>query len=305
MTDSTQEPKIIDRFVRIEFLVDGERKQIPSQQMLEALIYFPKSDAPDPYNIEGYRQRNDLRNRKYDSGENQLILMEYSNQLINDFDVYSLSENVGEIIRWYERNNLSYHKYFYAELMCFYCHHILPPTTSRYTAISGNLEIEELNAQGDIQKLVNAKYESQNNIKKIDIEESEIQAVIEKYPYYSKKVLFAESLERRFPEFCNAFPIYDEFRQQMLGDKEITNLLSRQRNDIAKQIRRDKTNKLRTEVVLSQCVFCYKFHLQKTSKEERGKTALVRYCPECKKYNRQWEGNKNTPLRRRIPLNGW
>jgi hypothetical protein len=355
MTDSKQEPKIIDGFDRIEFLVDGEWKQIPSQQMLEALVHFPKPDAPDPYNLEHYRQKFNLRNRQYDSEESKQILRGWSNLLINGYAnhlnmsfcsqylqeykpkikyithpfevdediVYfsvdgdkvvsingesilptdpnpNLIEDTAKILQWFVANNLSYEKYVYADVMTKYCYAILPMTTSRYTAISGKLEIAE-----------------RKSILGIELEDDE-------RSYLEKTELFVASLERRFSDFRNVFKEYKETHQQMSQDKNIRYILDNSLNESAKQIRKDKANKSRREKeleieikIVSQCIFCYKFHYQTTKKRTtkkgksdngkggKGKTSLTRYCPDCEYYCHQWADDKYTPDRRGIPLSGW
>jgi hypothetical protein len=345
MTDLVREPKIIDGFDYLKFFIDSKWKKIPSQQMLEALVHFPNIDSPDPYRIEPYRQKFNLRNRQYDSKKNQKILRGWSNLLINgyanhwglpyrlhhllgytskieyhthtfeidDNKIYcsidrdkpcfnysphyfppsktsqANSKDIAKIIEWFLNNNLSYEKYVYAEIMGFYCFHILSPTTSRYTAISDNLEIAE-------RKFLRG-----------------VSLTPQEHRVYEKRRIFFDSLKRRFPELQDIFPEYEELRQQLLQDDNTSNILNGHFNDARTQIRRDKANKPKIEKelgikieIVSQCIFCYKFHYQTTNKtEDSEKTALVRYCPECKEYNRRWEGNKYTPARRNIPLNGW
>ena len=364
MTDSKQEPKIIDGFDRIEFLVDGEWKQIPSQQMLEALIHFPKTNAPDPYRLEHYRERFNLRIRRYDSEKNQQILRGWSNLLINGYanhlnmsfrsqylqeykpeikysthafevdanklyfsvdgnEVVSvdgksilttelsrnLIEGTAKIAQWFVDNKLSFEKYVYADVITKYCYAILPMTTSRYTAISGKLEIAE-----------------RKSILDIELEDDE-------HSYLEKTELFVASLQKRFADFRSIFEEYKKTRQQVSQDKNIRYILDDSLNETAKQIRRDKANKSRIEKelglkgieVISQCVFCYKFHYQTTKKrvekgekkkkgasdkEKKGKTSLKRYCPKCESYNQLWVSDHRTPEREeyplsKIPLNGW
>lgn len=294
-----QEPKIISGFDRIQFLINDAWVSVPSDTMLKELVYFPKEDL---YNLKKYRD--EVRTRNYDSSENQKLLRDWSNKLIFvladrwglldkpiqpkmrfEYDIQSFfNKNTGFILS--DKHDLSsdpdreslkrstkiinwcqdrsLDDYIYYEVLEIYCWQILKV---RFTA------------------------DCIENPKKLEI--------------------IGDSLRRRFSEFKAIYADYQIIEEEMDRDKNIQAVLIARLYAALKLNRKVKDNKRRIEsalgidmLVLSQCIFCQKFHTQTTKKAEKGKTALTRYCPECAGINRRWSSNKNTP-NSKTPLNGF
>jgi hypothetical protein len=302
MNHSETEITIIGGYEMLEYTVDGGRKaQIPSQKLLEELIRFPKidrryPDPSDPFNVDYFR----IRDRDEDLDNQLLFLQPRSNWIIDKIDKsrYHPSEFESKLWLSCDKHHFCFQSVYYRLKLMQYCRNIMPgvyPDTSiKNPALIRTIE---------------KKHDSSNHLTIYDLTKPLVNndAVAS---YQKRSVLFDETLRRRFSEYNEAFQyidwlisipfIYEEMHgvayEDMWSQNKKNENIRYQRSHCDKQsVNKKSTNTTDCQIadaekILTQCVFCNRFQLQKPN--QRGK--FKRYCldrAECKKKDRAWRGS--------------
>jgi hypothetical protein len=293
MNHNETEIPIIGGYDRLEYTIDGGwMVQIPSQKLLEELIRFPKidkryPDPSDPFNVDYYR----IRDRDEDL-DNQLLLQSRSNWIVSSISCELLSPSPLDraIYSYCSKHNLCFESIYYRLNLIKYCQRILPGTGSNPDKNS---------------KLITAfmgmKPEAKGKEHRTyDFSEPRLKSGEEKY--FNKLESNFESRIRRFSEFAEAVDFLEILSTRPSFDDELHQIILDQAREInknhekRKQQRTDDRNSQSTKDsnnialdyrILTQCLFCNRFHLQEP------KSKLSRYCdkgirPECYVKNKAW-----------------
>jgi Domain of unknown function (DUF3854) len=302
MNHNETEIPIIGGYDRLEYTIDGGwMVQIPSQKLLEELIRFPKidkryPDPSDPFNVDYYR----IRDRDEDL-DNQLLLQSRSNWIIGKIDEsrYHPSEFESKLWSSCDKHHFCFQSVYYRLKLMQYCRNIMPGVYPD-TSIKNPALIRAFDRMKDLSE---DGYSKRYDLTKPLVNNLAVAS------YQKRSVLFYETLRRRFYEYNEAFQymdwlisipcIYEEMRDVIYEDMFIQNKKNEniryQRHHGDKQsINKKSTNNTDSqtadaEKILTQCVFCNRFQLQKPN--QRG---LKRYCidrAECKKKDRAWRGS--------------
>jgi hypothetical protein len=291
MSHSETEIPIISGYKRLEYVIDdGRTVKLPSHTLLQELVNFPKvdkryPDPSDPFNVDYYR----FRNREVDL-DNQLILQERSNWIV--YSLYQQSLNLPPFEKalyfYCNRHNIDFESVLYRFKLISYCQKLLPGKSANpdknsklITAFSGMKPVPN-NSNERI-------YDFEGSLKNSEY-----------LKYLSKLDSSFESKRRRFSEFNDAYIYLENLARRPSFDDELhqiileQGLLITQNNERQKKRRTKARNKKNTGVdkdgmnldyrILTQCLFCNRFHLQEP------KSALSRYClrPECILKNKAW-----------------
>jgi hypothetical protein len=288
MNHNETEITIIGGYEALEYTIDGGRKaQIPSQKLLEELIRFPKidkhyPDTSDPFNVDYYR----IRDRDEDL-DNQILLRSRSNWIVNEIDKsrYHLSDFESKLYLCCNKHHFCFQSVYYRLKLMQYCRNILPgvhpDTSTKNPALIRAFE----------KRRDSSSHLTIYNLTKPLVNNDAVTA------YQRRSVLFYETLRRRFSEYNEAFQymdwlisiscIYEEMRDIVYEDMWIHN---KKNENIRYQRSHGDKQIANTERILTQCVLCNRFQLQKPT--QRGK--FTRYCvdrAECKKKDRAWRGS--------------
>jgi hypothetical protein len=262
-------PKIgsikVMRFELFKYKIPG---LIPNLTMIERLICLPATESDDPYHLENYR----IRPQTYDvESENLLVCRNnrvtawLDNKRINptNFDT-SLSV-------WCEKYNISYELVSYFQNVIKYCRLILPGTYSNPDKGSKNIKA----------------------FKKIDpfLEDADCLSEIEKSSQLTKELREAYKrdyyLSRRFPEYGLAVNFIYRMEQHPTYITELRAVHFDEAERINTENRTNEKKRYSGDLdclILTQCMFCYKFHLQDPSR----RNSLSRYCPDHHKTFDNW-----------------
>ena len=299
MNHSETEIEIIGGYEGLRYTVDGGREvSIPSPILLQELIRFPKiekryPDPYDPFNVDRYR----IRDREPDL-DNQLLLQIKSNWLINAIDRsrYNPSDFEHKLLSCCEKYHICSQSVYYRLKLMQYCRNILPvvylDTSTKHPAM--------IRAFERMKDTTDDSYSKRYDLTQPFVENNEELAA-----YQKRQVKFYEALRRRFSEYNEAFNYLDNLLSNPSVHKEMYDVIYddiRIQNSNNEKIRKqNSTNKNKDEnaidstmsdshTILTQCLFCYRFQLQKPN--QRG--SFKRYCtnrPECKKKDRAWRGS--------------
>jgi hypothetical protein len=298
MNHNETEIPIIDGYERLEYTVDGGRKaQIPSQKLLEELIRFPKidkryPDPSDPFNVDRYR----IRDRDEDL-DNQLLLQFRSNWLINEIDKsrYSPSEYEKAIFSFCNEYSLCTESIYYRLKLMAYCRNILP--SENVNPDKNSILIRKFSR---LDPVANSLGDLTYDLEETLSQNTSVNA------YQKKQVLLLESIRRRFSEFNEAWGYMNYLSSSSLYHKHFLNIhhkdlliqnrsnerkRKRRNNDRKSQPTKDSNNVIPDYRILTQCLFCNRFHLQEPRPE------LSRYCQrsECDLKWKAWKQSlKNT-----------
>ena len=292
MNHSETEIRVISGYYKLAFLIDGLAMQIPSQKLLEELIRFPQDvkyypDPSDPFNVDHYR----IRDRDEDL-DNQLLLQSRSNWIVGQLaeQIHNPSEFEKELFLWCDNLGVSSGTARYYLTIIKYCQKILPGAStnpernsSLITTLIGLEPIESVDGEQQVYDFTVIRDRSGDT------------------KYFDKTYLTIESRKRRFSEFREAIDWLGS-----LGKTTVFhNVMSKAIHDEAREINKnhEKKKKQRTDDrksestkdsnntldyrILTQCVFCNRFHLQEP------KSKLSRYCdkeirPRCYLKNKAW-----------------
>ena len=277
MTQKSSHIPLISGWKVLAYQEDGITLIIPDGVTLRELIVMPNADAPDPNNLAKYRSTQVFR------PDNQKLLQIRSNALVNEISRRWESPSDYEIAtqKWCLKNNVSYQLVLYARNLMEYCQQILVdyvPNPEKNKAVT--TQMSSVLPPGDT-----IFYDNEELRKKI--EESERSKKITSIQYFDKQQRFHASLERRFSEYYKAKKIllrlYIEHGIDDAHRYAYFNEADRIDKENSKQEILKRTGELENRI-LSQCIFCYAFWLQKS------KNRLSRCCDqdECKLINQAW-----------------
>ena len=279
MNESETEIEIIQEgWTRVRVIVGDTIKLLPSDELLNRLIRFPKSVYPDYYNLEKFRIRPQVFYLK-----SQLILQERSNLIVEYILGCQLTAYEMRIVKWCEEHGRNPTLVLFDMKLMLYCEQILPglnpnPKKDRViAAISRSVGIDGWTPK---EKSFQDKYKRVN------------------WAYWDRRKRDEKSLMNRFLEYGQASGCVNSIVRK-IGDESIyldeydrinkeNDRYNRLRNKPYKYSKKGDcrvfTNNFR---ILTQCLFCYKFHLQDP------KPPLSRHCEsdKCKSQNYAWENS--------------
>ena len=178
---------------------------------------------------------------------------------------------------WCGKHDVSYELVNYFKNVIEYCHLILPGTYSNPDKGSENVkaltEIDTLAENVDYSNALGEKSQLTDRLHEAF-----------KRDYY---------LSRRFPEYGLAVTFIYRMEQHPTYVKELRTAQLDEASRINTENRTDDKKRSSGEFdcgILTQCMFCYRFHNQDPSKRSpKGKkNTLSKYCPDCKKSFDNW-----------------
>ena len=281
MDHSETEIPIIGGWTKIRIRTDGNSDMfLPSDEILDRLIRFPTSLYVDTYRLDKYR----IRPHVFDE-ESQLLLQMRSNLIVEYFLNSPLTEYETKISQWCEEHDRNPTVAIFDKKLVDYCDFILPglnPNRKKDNAIAVALRGEWNPSDPDFR----TKY---NNVD---------------WAYWHKRKREEFSLIKRFSEYGSAAAtigwivgkldksvFLDEYDQV---NKERTWFENHKNNLFGKEGSLRKFKGILPlelpEGTLTQCLFCYRFHLQYLGKGNK-KSSLSRCCDrdDCKARNHEWE----------------
>jgi hypothetical protein len=281
MNDFETEIPIIDGWKKIRVRTDGNPDMfLPSDSILDRLIRFPSSLYIDTYRLDKYR----IKPQVFDE-ESQLFLQKRSNTIVEYLLSSPLTEYEIKISKWCEDNYRNSGVILFHKKLIDYCNYILPGLNSnrkKESVIAAVSRGEWNPSDPDFR----AKY------KNID------------WVYWRKKKRDRFSLMKRFPEYIGAKAtlqwIDNKFDKSIFLDehdsinKDNTWFENHKNNLFGKNgsLQKFKGTLPLTlgKGTLTQCLFCYRFHLQHLGKGNK-KSSLSRCCnrEQCKAMNHKWE----------------
>jgi hypothetical protein len=283
----TEIPIIENGWMKLKCTVGDSIALLPSNAILDRLIRFPKTPYHDLYNLEKFRIRPQIFNR-----ESQLLLQERSNQIIFHIRVHPLTVYEQALVRWSQEKGINPEETLFRHSLIFYCESILPEENTNQKkekkiedAIKKSITIDRTHWE-------QCEYDYQNLDWRYFLNSRrQVNSLVNRFhEYRSAKDYFAKFFESVNPNDCRKAYL-DEYTQVNLENGRV-NRLKEKVSKTGNQVELTSS----TQTILTQCLFCYRFHLQ-TSRSN-----LSRYCPleECadttkhgnrKKYgkNHYWE----------------
>jgi len=257
ITSDIEEMKVM----RFE-LFDGYRFPaiVPNIKIIQQLIYFPDNDLGDPYHLNKYRVRPQVSHP-----ESEKLLVFVSNLLVDKLDNKRLNPSPFDLAlsKWCHKHGIDYELVNYFQNVITYCRLILPVSSP-----NPDTDSKIHKALKDV-FFLDKKVNMLDELRQRSGIPSNVDEAIER-DYY---------LSCRFPEYDRAIyqicqmeqqPAYTEMRKAHLDDA----------NRINADVRtNEKARRTGSETgVLSQCMFCYRFHTQDT----RSRNRLSKCCSDCK-----------------------
>jgi hypothetical protein len=241
---------------------------IPNLKMVERLIYMPEVESDDPYHLERYRVRPQMSD-----SESEDFLVSRNNRLTAWLDRKRINPTSFDLALsdWCRKHDVSYKQVSYFKNVIEYCRLILPGTYSNPDKGSENIKalkkldnlaenVDYSNALGENSQLTDRLHETF------------------KRDYY---------LSRRFPEYEMAVTFIYRMEQHPTYIKELRTAHLDEASRINTENRTDDNKRASGEFdckILTQCMFCYRFHKQDPVKQAR----LSKYCPDHEKDFNTW-----------------
>lgn len=281
MNHNELEIPIIDGWLKIIVVVGNYDIFLPSDEILDRLIRFPTSLYTDTYNLDKFR----IKPQDFDE-ESQLLLQSISNQIVDYLLECPLTDYESKIVKWCQDNDRNSSVIVFYKKLVDYCELILP-------GLNPNIKKD---------RTIAAVARRGWNPKDFDYKNVD-------WVYWDKRNRDNKALINRFYEYASANTtinwiaekignglLLDEYDQINKERKWFEN----HRNNLF-----GKNGSLRKfkgtlplelgEGTLTQCLFCYRFHLQYLGGGGK-KSSLSRCCDreECKKKNHYWENDLQT-----------
>jgi len=269
MNDSeTEIPIIKDGWVKLRCNIGDSIMLLPSDAILDRLIRFPKTQYHNLYNLDNFR----IRPQVFDT-ESQLLLQKRSNLIVDYIMEHRLTVYEQALVKWSQERDLNPVETLFRHNLIFYCESIL---SENNTNQKKEKEIENIIKRSRIINytyLIPCEYDYQNL----------------NWRYFYKSRQQVGSLVNRFHEYRSAKDYLSKFVKSVEPDDyrkaylaEYTQVNLENGRVIGAKEKASKTGQqidptLSTQSILTQCLFCYRFHLQVS------KPKLSRYCPreEC------------------------
>jgi hypothetical protein len=302
MNHNETEIPIIGGYERLEYTVDGGwMVQIPSQKLLEELIRFPKidnryPDPSDPFNVDYYR----IRDRDEDLN-NQLLLQSRSNWIVSSISRELLSPSPLDraIYSYCIKHDICFESVYYRLNLIKYCQKILPgagtnpdKNSKLITAFAG-VKPESRSKEYrtyDFNDFTEAALRNGKG-KYFDKLDSSFKTRIRRFSEFREAVKFLDVLSAR-PSFDDELHeiILDQSRELNKNHRKRKQQRTKDRKSQKSQLTKDSNNTSLDYRILTQCLFCNRFHLQEPTPE------LSRSCnrDKCKlKKEAWWQSIKN------------
>ena len=288
MNHSETEIPIIDGWKKIRIRTDGNPDMfLPSDAILERLIRFPTFLFPlslyiDTYRLDKYR----IRPQTFDE-ESQWLLQMRSNLIVEYLLKSPLTEYEIKISQWCEEHGRNPTVILFDKKLVDYCDFILP-------GLNSNRKKDSVIAAASRGEWNPSDPDFRTKHNNVD------------WVYWHKGKRDEFSLIKRFHEYADASmtikSIVSELDESVFSNEydrinRVSTWLENHKNNLF-----GKNGSLRKfkgtvplslpEGTLTQCLFCYRFHLQYLGKGIK-KSSLSRYCnrDECKARNHEWENN--------------
>jgi hypothetical protein len=246
---------------------------IPSMETLLKLLMMPSKNDPDPYCIEKYR----IRPQLFDT-ESEKLFVKRNDALISWLEARISSPTAYDVAlcNWCKRHNIDYQLVNYFHNVVKYCRLICPGMPSNPDKCSKILkamkEVDSSYITGDKFNFLSYKSELRQRSKCLtDIDKLDKSHVC---------------LSSRFSEYKLAFSLlckmessraYIELRPAVY--EEYQRVSAENRKSDKKRYGGESDGR-----ILTQCIFCYRFHLQETS----GRNRLSKHCPDCEGRYEKW-----------------
>lgn len=223
------------------------------------------------------------------STESVSILYEFSNKVVSNIFVF-LQQHIAEFEKIHQilqKNELSASEYIYSFVLVHYCRSILP--------LPQRLTLNRKSAKQAIDLLY-----------KLPIETATPTEYLAESKYWESSFESGYNLQARFSTFAESLSYTkqlcenDEFNQAL--ERLNYSLATEDRRNHEKQLDESKKSKKLGNYILSppieylhQCEFCYRFYLEKSSKQSLAR----RHCGNktCKQHYKNWDGSLPIPLR--------
>lgn len=285
MNHNETEIPIIDGWIKIRVVVSNSEMFLPSDEILDRLIRFPTSLYIDSYNLDKFR----IKPQVFD-GDSQLLLQSRSNQIVDYLLECPLTDYESKIVKWCQDNNRNSSVIIFYKKLVDYCELILP-------GLNPNIKKDRIIAAVSRGDWNPADDDFRERYKNVD------------WVYWDKRKRDEKALINRFSEYGGANGtinwIVEKIGDDLLLDEydqinKERKWFENHRNNLW-----GKNGSLRKfqgtlpltlpEGTLTQCLFCYRFHLQYLGGGSK-KSSLSRCCDrdECKKKNHYWENDLQT-----------
>jgi hypothetical protein len=253
---------------------DESSRTVPSMNMISRLIYLSDDEPDDPYCLNKFR----IRPQVYDSrSENYLQLS--NNRIIHELEDGRLNPTAFDtaLSQWCSKYGVNYEYVSYFQSVITYCRTILPISSTNEGTNS-----QRIKAMKELLSLAGKGITTDKAIKKaIDLQKGVEES--NKQDYYLARRFYEYGLAAKQIKGMMLNPAYFEMWDSRLVDA----------NRITTDNRTAK--KTRSVGILTQCMFCYRFHYQDT----KGRNKLSKYCPDHKNDFNNWGTylSKNTKFK--------
>ena len=283
-------PIILDGWSQF-FWISGDgkhKKGFPDYGMIIDLIHLPKLPYADKYDLEKFR----IRPQLYDL-DSQLLLRGRSNEIIDSFCDSETTYYKQVMVDFVNKNNLD--KGILGVMMGvkYYCENIIPlwkPVTQKDRGFADLL----IKSPKGKWKPNDRTFRNENknlDWKHWDRDRREYDAINDRFPLYKE---FDGTLKKIFGHLDNPINVsFGESRREISFHSGYNKRMGK-----LPKATRDRLNS-----VMSQCLFCYRFHVQEITKENKNRS---RHCPLCKPQYDEWaehiKNNRPDLNLRHIPI---
>jgi hypothetical protein len=240
---------------------------VPSQQMLRELIVFPEITATEkPTYVERYQIRPQICDL-----ESERLLVERNHEVVHWLNKRLKSPTPLDVAtrEWCERHDFNYGVINYFENIIRYCQLILPGMPPS-KAVRTKLHKVYETAQDPSKLILN------------DLKNGIGNAGYATWLDNRELVLLS-----RFEEYRNAIVLLTHVKKNPLYISEMKTAIDANNKQVRSDSRTDEKDRLSGEFdtrILTQCLICYRFHLQ----ESKGRNRLKKYCPDHKVIYENW-----------------
>lgn len=253
---------------------DESSRTVPSMNMISRLIYLPDDEPDDPYCLNKFR----IRPQVYDSrSENYLRLL--NNRIVEELEDNRLNPNAFDtaLSQWCSKYGVNYEYVSYFQSVITYCRSILPISSTNEGANS-----QRIKAIRELLSFVGEGITTDAAIRKIVSHQDDVEKS-NKQNYYLARRFYEYGLAVKQIKGMMLNPAYFEMWDARLVEANRLNTDNR----IAK--------KTLSVGILTQCMFCYRFHYQDT----KSRNKLSKYCPDHKNDFNNWGRylSKNTKFK--------
>ena len=267
LADEFITPYIKDMEVKVmKFnLFDGceSARTVPSMNMINRLIYLPDDEPGETYCLNKFR----IRPQVYDpKSENYLRLL--SNRIVDRLEDNRRNPDPFDtaLSQWCNEHNVNYEYVSYFQSVITYCKEILPVSSTNEDTNS-----KRIKAMRELLSLVEKGITTDAALKKTVSHQNDVEKSIEQ-DYYLSCRFYEYAIAKKNIKGMMLNPAWFEMWDARLVDANRINTDNR------------TAKKTRSVGILTQCMFCYRFHYQNT----KGRNNLSKYCPDHKRDFDNW-----------------